>query len=292
MIELNLHKKLRSTLGEMELQFEGTIHKGEVVSLYGKSGAGKTSILRMIAGLMNPDKGKIKVFGKTWMDDSEKINLKPRKRSIGYVFQDYALFPNMSVLQNLEFALSKEANKTIISELIEIMEIGELRYQKPGTLSGGQQQRVALARALVQKPQLLLLDEALSAVDHQMRLKLQDYILQVHKAYDLTTILISHDLPEILRMTQKVFAIDQGKIIQQGTPTEVFGYSEMNGCLKVQAEILNKEFFNQEWILTALIGNQILKMTIPESQAKQLAVGDKVEIKAEDIAPQLSKRTK
>ena len=180
MIHIDLQKTLKSAHGEMNLDIKITIEKGEFVTLYGDSGAGKTSTFRMIAGLLKADSGKIRVNENTWFDASSRINLPPQKRKVGFVFQDYALFPNMTVRQNLEYALDKNQDRNIITQLIETVELGQLQNRKPETLSGGQKQRVALARALVQKPEILLLDEPMSALDSKMRLKLQDYILKVH----------------------------------------------------------------------------------------------------------------
>ena len=155
MIFLDLHKKLQGSDGELLLHIAVEIPSGSFVTLFGPSGAGKTSTLRMLAGLMEPDSGKIVVGSETWYDSAKKINLSTQKRNIGYVFQDYALFPHLTVRENLEFALKNRKESNIIDELIELTELGDLQQRKPGTLSGGQQQRVALARSLVQKPKLL-----------------------------------------------------------------------------------------------------------------------------------------
>lgn len=223
MIRLQVQKQLNAAIGKMQLDLDLDLATGQLYALYGKSGAGKTSILRMLAGLLSPDQGLIKVQDKTWFSTSDKVNLKPQKRKVGLVFQDYALFPNMSVEQNLRFALGKHQDTQIIDELIAIMELEGLRSYRPNKLSGGQQQRVALARALVQKPQLLLLDEPLSALDTEMRQKLQHYIRQAHDRYQITTILVSHNLPEVQKMADHILVIEAGKIIRQGSPSEVFG---------------------------------------------------------------------
>ena len=159
MIEIVLKKELIGAYGSMTIDIELQIEPGHVVTLYGDSGAGKTSTLRMIAGLMKPDTGRIAVDGELWYDASSNRNIPPQSRNIGFVFQDYGLFPNMSVRQNLEFGLRKQQDKTDVEELIDMMALTELQSHKPQTLSGGQKQRVALARALVQRPNLLLLDE-------------------------------------------------------------------------------------------------------------------------------------
>ena len=222
MIRFALHKKLNAASGMMFLQVKCEFESGQLVTLFGKSGVGKTSILRMLAGLMTPDAGQIIVEDATWLDTRQKINLRPQHRKVGLVFQDYALFPNMTVRENLLFALSKPQAQTFVAHLIDIVEFQTLQNRKPDSLSGGQKQRVALARALVQRPKLLLLDEPLSALDIEMRRKLQSYILKVHQEFGLTTILVSHDLSEILKMSDKVIILEEGKIIRQGSPPEVF----------------------------------------------------------------------
>jgi len=231
MISINIEKKLHGADGKMKLNLDLQIQKGQLVTLFGESGAGKTSTLRILSGLMQPEKGRIAVNGKIWFDAEKKINLKPRKRKIGYLFQDYALFPNMTVLENLEFALGKNENKTIISELIEMVELGDLQHRKPKTLSGGQQQRVALARALVQQPEILLLDEPLSALDQKIRQKLQDYIVKVHRKFNLTTILISHDEKEILKLSDWIFELKNGELQRQGFPNQIF---EKKDSIKIE----------------------------------------------------------
>ena len=201
---------------------------GKVINIFGPSGAGKTSILRMLAGLMMPDQGTIEVRGNTWFHSGNHISLRPQERRLGFIFQDYALFPNMTVKENLLYALDKGQSKSIVDELIDLIELGPLQNRYPKTLSGGQQQRVALARSVVRKPDLLLLDEPLSALDQSMRKKLQRYILDLHTKYNLTTMLVSHDMDEVFKMADVVYKIDEGKIIQFGTTEEVFAISNQN----------------------------------------------------------------
>ncbi len=189
MISFTLHKVLQSAQGQMSLDVSCELPDEKLTAIYGASGAGKTTILRMLAGLLRPDSGKIANGGDVWLDTQNETDLSAQKRKVGIVFQDYALFPNMTVKGNLEYALEKGNNKRKVQELIEIMELQQLQDRYPATLSGGQKQRVALARALVRRPQLLLLDEPLSALDTEMRARLQDHILQVHKHFKLTTIL-------------------------------------------------------------------------------------------------------
>ncbi|MGB3774705.1 MAG: ATP-binding cassette domain-containing protein, partial [Leeuwenhoekiella sp.] len=194
MIEISLRKKLNMVGDHKELQVDLNVEHSSVNTIYGPSGAGKTSTFRMLAGLMNPDRGKIVVNEKVWYDSSKNINLTPQQRNVGFMFQDYALFPNMTVRQNLEFALKNGQNKAIIEQLISIIDLDELQSRKPHELSGGQQQRVALARTLINKPDLVLLDEPLAALDKGMRYRLQQYIIKVQQEFGFTLLLISHDV--------------------------------------------------------------------------------------------------
>jgi molybdate transport system ATP-binding protein len=221
MISINVTKKLHGADGDMNLQFNTKINSGELVTLYGPSGGGKTTILRMLAGLSTPDSGTITSHERTWHDHQKKINVPPQHRNIGMVFQEFSLFPNMTVRGNLEFALKENQPKNIVEELLALTELQQLENKKPALLSGGQKQRVALARALVSKPSLLLLDEPLSALDAYMQSKLQDYILEIHRQFNLTTILVSHDLAEVIKMSKRVIIFENGIIQKDGPPLDV-----------------------------------------------------------------------
>ncbi|WP_416443041.1 sulfate/molybdate ABC transporter ATP-binding protein [Leeuwenhoekiella sp. A16] len=289
MIHIDLQKTLKSAHGEMHLDIKITIEKGQFVTLYGDSGAGKTSTFRMIAGLLKADSGKISVNEKKWFDADSRINLPPQKRKVGFVFQDYALFPNMTVRQNLEYALHKNQDETIISQLIETAELGELQNRKPETLSGGQKQRVALARALVQKPEILLLDEPMSALDSKMRLKLQDYILKVHRDFNLTTILISHEIGEIFKLSEQVFVLENGIITSNGSPDTVFGHNTLSAKFRFTGEILNIQKEEVVYILTVLIGNNLVKIIAQQSEINAFNIGDKVLVASKAFNPVIQK---
>ena len=223
MIATEIYQPLRTASGDAALDIVFTLGSGELVAFSGPSGSGKTTLLRILAGLLQPQRGKIRFFDQTWLDTVQHINLRPQERQAGIVFQDYALFPNMNVRQNLEYALQRGQDKTVIDELVAIMELEALLRQFPYQLSGGQQQRVALARALVRRPALLLLDEPLSALDSDLRARLQDYILEVHRLFKLTTILVSHDFQEIRKMADRMFRLENGRIVAEGGPEALLG---------------------------------------------------------------------
>jgi molybdate transport system ATP-binding protein len=283
MFEINVKKKLHSSQGEMLLDIALQIKKGTFLSLYGKSGAGKTTLLKILAGLVVPDEGNVKAIGETWFDKSKKIDITPQKRNIGFVFQDYALFPNMTIQQNLEFVVPHKSNKNQIKEIMDIMELTKLAPHYPSTLSGGQQQRVALARALVRKPTLLLLDEPFAALDNQMRSTLQDEITKIHKHFGLTTILISHQPADILKLSDHIVEIDHGQIVKQGKPDEIFPFYEIVGNTQLQGKVMDITENDTTFVAKIISGNQLIEITITKHQATDIKSGDEVLINSKAI---------
>lgn len=282
-------KKLNAANGHFRLEVDAEITEGNLITLYGESGAGKTSILRMLAGLLQPERGYLKVGEEVWYSAEEKINLSPQQRKIGIVFQDYALFPNMTVRQNLEFALDKNQDKRVIAELVDLIELGDLQYRRPETLSGGQKQRVALARALVRRPKLLLLDEPLSALDKAMRDKLQNYILKLHRNFNLTTFLVSHEVKEVFKMSNEVWVLKDGKITSRSTPLSLFSQTDVSGKFKFTGEVVDVEKSDVIFIITILVANNIVKVVADEREASQLSVGDEVLVASKAFNPLIQK---
>jgi putative spermidine/putrescine transport system ATP-binding protein len=197
------------------------IDKGSLVSFLGPSGCGKTTTLRMIAGFETPDGGTIQL-------DSEDITqVVPNKRDIGMVFQAYALFPNMTVRQNIAFGLKmkntpKEKLKQRVDEVLEMVRLSDTAKRFPHQLSGGQQQRIALARALAVQPRVLLLDEPLSALDAEVRVALRGEIRRIQSELAITTVYVTHDQEEALSISDKVVVMEAGVIQQVGTPEEIY----------------------------------------------------------------------
>ena len=208
MIQINVDKKLSTSQGVRNLKVDVVVPDNSLTCVFGKSGIGKTTMLRMLAGLELPQRGCIRIGEKVVYDSGRKINLSPRNRQLGFMFQDYALFPNMTVEQNILFAQEKNGNSDFADNLMEIFGITLLRKRRPHKLSGGQKQRVALARALASKPKVLLLDEPLSALDEDMRHSLQDEIMRINKLFSMTILLVSHDRKEIQRMATHVIYIE------------------------------------------------------------------------------------
>ncbi|MDI1310418.1 MAG: ATP-binding cassette domain-containing protein [Methylotenera sp.] len=289
MIKAQINKRLIGANGSFELDVELQIAKGEFVALYGPSGVGKTTLLRCLAGLEQADQANIKFNGNTWVDTRLRINLEPQLRRVGYMFQDYALFPNMTVRGNVEFALRKGSSTHRINELIELMNLGELQHQKPETLSGGQKQRVALARALASEPSLLLLDEPFSALDTEMRSRLHNEVLRLQRSLGITTIIVSHDVSEVYKLAKRVFVMEAGRIAQHGTPADVFSAGQTSGKFRFTGEILALEPMDVLYSLTVLVGNQIVRVVAMPEEALKLSVGDAVMLVSKAFNPMILK---
>ncbi len=271
----------------MDLALNLDIPPGEFVTLFGKSGAGKTTLLRLLAGLTDPDEGMLKVDGETWFDSARGINLAPQKRKTGFVFQDYALFPNMTVRGNLEFALDNPRDRVRVDELLETMGLGALQGRRPTELSGGQRQRVALARALVRQPRLLLLDEPLSALDAETRLRLQDEILRIHRSFGITTLLVSHDLGEVFKLASRVLVIERGRVARRGRPMEVFSELQVGGKFQFTGEVLAIERNDVVFAVSVLVGNRIVTVTATDEEIRELRVGDRIMLFSKAFNPML-----
>ncbi len=194
MISIDIEKKLKAYQGQQVLHVASQFATGSITKIYGPSGAGKTTFLKVIAGFINPERGKIITDGITWLDTDFKINLPPQKRIVGFVFQDYALFPNMTVLRHLEYATD---DKAWIKRLLLIGKLETFTSHKPEYLSGGQQQRLAILRALAIKPRLLLMDEPFSALDPEMKSALISDLKVLFKELGTTVLIVSHNPQEL-----------------------------------------------------------------------------------------------
>ena len=276
MIKFHLKKSIHAAEGLLTLEIGQSIAQGDFIGLYGPSGAGKTTILRMLAGLTVPDGGYIEVEDNVWYNSTKKINLSPQKRDIGMVFQDFALFPNMTVRENIAFAVPAQQDKKLVAELLDIVRLGEFAGRYPQTLSGGQQQRVAMARALAKKPKILLLDEPLSSLDRETRFKLQDEILKIHQYYGLTTILVSHDHKELSRLCNRVLEIKGGKVSREGIPSAFFDEQETPIQLSGTVKLMIPQLAGYRVELETA-GKQMVVLTVKEPDFK---TGDSIIIDA------------
>ena len=201
--------------------FSLDVEKGSFTTLLGPSGCGKTTLLRLISGFLEPQQGEIE------LDGVNQKGIEPNKRKIGMVFQDYALFPHMTVRKNIEFGLKlnkdtkAEADKKI-SQIAETLNLEDLLERYPDELSGGQQQRVALARALVLNPQVLLMDEPLSSLDSKLRERVREELRAVQQKLKITTVYVTHDQEEALSLSDKIAVINNGRLLQYGTPRDLY----------------------------------------------------------------------
>lgn len=220
-INVDIEKKLGNFL--LKVKFEAG---NETLALLGASGCGKSMTLKCIAGIEKPDKGKIIMDGVTLFDSEKRIHLPPQKRRTGLLFQNYALFPNMTVEQNINAgakrAGSARKQNEVVRKMMECFEITELAKHYPNQLSGGQQQRVALARLLVSEPEILLLDEPFSALDSHLRLRLEQEVREVINAFGKTVLLVSHDRDEVFRMCDTIALMYNGKIDKIGQKEEIY----------------------------------------------------------------------
>ena len=284
MIELNCKKSLNGADGKFELDVNLNVKKGEFVALYGKSGSGKTTLLRLIAGFETPDSGAIKAGGKTLFEG--KNFAPPQSRNIGFLFQDYALFPNMNVMKNLLFA-NNDLN--LAHKLLDLVEMSSLENAAISQLSGGQKQRAALARALMRKPEILLLDEPLSALDNAMREKLQDYLAKIHAEFNMTTVLVSHDVAEIYKLASKVFVLENGKIAHVGSPSEIFLRHSGSQKFSLPAKILEISKRDAIYVAVVLVGQQLCEVALSAAEAANLRSDDEAVLSAKAFGLNLQK---
>ncbi|QJD95598.1 ATP-binding cassette domain-containing protein [Mucilaginibacter robiniae] len=273
MIKISVRKKLHLAHGSSMLSVDAELPAQAFTALYGPSGAGKTTLLKIIAGLLQPEEGIIEVNGETWLNTHRKINMPIQKRSIGFVFQDFALFPNMTVRENLLYALPNRKQTDVIESLLTKVHLKNLANRKPDTLSSGQKQRVALIRALMRKPQLLLLDEPLSALDDAMRQHLQQELTSFYQEYGMNVLIVSHHLPEIIKLSNQVLQLEGGQLIKAGTPDMLFNLEQNPDQLQLIGEVLSVD----EQQVKLWVEHSMISIPLSDNTALWKA-GDKVTI--------------
>ena len=281
MIEIKINKPLHGSNGTMNLDIDLNINKGEFVALSGLSGSGKTTLLRILAGLENAT-GTLKIDNEYWLN--EKYSKDSQKRDIGFVFQDYALFPNFTVLQNLLYV---KKDKELAKHLLDMTDMYELKDRYSNSLSGGQKQRVSLCRALMNKPKLLLMDEPLSALDPQMRTKLQNEILTLHKEFNTTTIMVSHDPSEMYRLASRVLVLDYGKIVNDGLPKDILLKTKGSQKFSFEGELLDIVRVDVIDIAIISIGQQLVEIVLTKEESKTLKIGQKVNVSTKAFTPNI-----
>lgn len=292
-IHVRFYKTLLGNKGKFHLEIDKHINFGEFIALFGKSGAGKTSILRILSGLDSVEQGYIRVGDEVWLDSQKGIHLAPQKRHIGFVFQNYALFPHLNVYENICFGLKNKQDRIFADELIALMDLQPLKKAHIHQLSGGQSQRVALARTLTSRPTLLLLDEPFSALDNIMAQTLQNKLKTIHQHFNLTTLLVSHNLSEIFALTSRTFVLNRGKIVREGNNEEVFlsenAVSQKSTTFTLTGEILDIRFGEQSCLLQVLCNHQILSIPYDINAAKAFGQGEQVLITQALLSPQIHK---
>jgi len=281
MIKLNIKKELHGSVGKMLLEVDLKINSKEFITLSGVSGSGKTTVLRILAGLEEAD-GEIIVDDEIWLNN--KIKKPIQKRDIGFVFQDYVLFPNLSVMGNLLYVTK---DKNLAKELLDLTHMYELRNRYPNSLSGGQKQRVSLCRALMKRPKILLLDEPLSALDPQMRVKLQNDILMLHKEFDITSIMVSHDPSEMYKLSSRVLVMSNGKIVEDGKPKDILLKTKGSQKFSFEGELLDITKIDVINVAIVAIGQQIVEVVISEKEAQNLEIGQIVNVSTKAFNPNL-----
>lgn len=285
--EIKLKKSLVSAATSLQIDVELSASSQSFIALTGPSGSGKTTLLRMLAGLASPDDGRLVFAGDVWFDRASRIQCSTRMRSIGFVFQDYALFPHLNVRQNIEYGLTQRDSRWV-DELLSLVELGDQQGHKPQQLSGGQKQRVALARALARRPRLLLLDEPLSALDAALRVRLHDLLAELHQRLRLVTIMVTHDLGDIFRLAHQVWVIDGGRISEVGTPQQVFLKHRTPGKFNLHARVLAIRREDVVYVLSLLVsGNEIVDVLASADEVANLHVGATIVVASNAFSPLL-----
>ena len=239
-------------LGKFHLDMRFGSESGKTTVLLGESGSGKSTVLRLLAGLLKPDEGHFVLDDETYVDTAQHFEVPPQERPIGYVFQEYVLFPHLSVFDNVAFGLrmqriSRQVIRQSVGEALEQVHLVGYDDRRPSQLSGGQQQRVAIARALALKPQLLLLDESLAALDIQTRREVEQELRQILSKLQLTTVMVSHQYIDALLFGHQIIVLDHGKVIQQGSHLDLLLHpqspyiAEMVGVNLLKGEVVSTD---------------------------------------------------
>ncbi|WP_407420753.1 sulfate/molybdate ABC transporter ATP-binding protein [Methanobrevibacter sp.] len=291
MLKVNIHKELKEF--DLDVEFE---LKNKILGILGPSGCGKSMTLKSIAGIEDPDEGVVSLVideETTYFDSDKKINLKPQQRNVGYLFQNYALFPNMTVEENIGIGVSKDNQEKIVPEMIKRFHLEGLEKRYPRQLSGGQQQRVALARIMAYSPDVILLDEPFSAMDTFLKEQLRIELANSLKDFDGFTILVTHNRDEAFQFCDELIILDEGKIIAKGNTYEIFEnpkkvqVARLTGCKNIsEIEIIDDYHLkSQDWGLTFEVSEKITpNITHIGIRAHDFSAAEKDEVNAFDTA--------
>jgi len=267
-LKISVQKRFKGFFLDVEFSSDA-----KVTALFAPSGSGKSLTLQAVAGLVKPDRGRIEVNGRLFFDSERGVNLPPQRRRVGYLFQDYALFPHMTVIDNVRFGSDDEK---LVKELLKILEIEEIRDKFPSEISGGQKQRVALARALATRPNILLLDEPFSALHKELKLSLYREIKKIQELFGVPIILVSHDIDEVFELADFLVVMEKGRVVQTGEPFNVF----MNPLNLRVAKLLGHRSFLRGEVVS--IGRRYIGVklrsgvTLRCRKREGVGVGDKV----------------
>ena len=275
-LKVDIYKKLGSF--ELSVSFET---ENEVMALFGASGCGKSTILKCVAGILKPDRGHIILDGKTLFDSEKRINLTPQQRNVGYLFQQYALFPNMTVEQNIACGIHGKKDAERIANVVKAMHLEGMEKKYPSQLSGGQQQRTALARILIGEPDILMLDEPFSALDTHLRYQMEQEVKQVIKKFGKSTLLVSHDSDEVYRLSDRVAVMRDGLIEKIGDKKTIFMDPEtINGAILTGYRNMSKvrvlsvgRVFAEDWETELSVNGDTTGVTHVAARSEKFQIG-------------------
>lgn len=264
---ISLFHQFSTLYGVQKIEANLNLDRGDFVSISGISGSGKTTFLKILSGLIQPVNGDI-IFGdQRWLDTQRGFLLSPQKRKIGMVFQDYALFPNMNVLDNIKFAAGSELEESYLHDILDALGLTHLLTRFTYQLSGGQQQRVAIARAIISKPQLLLMDEPFSALDEALKKSVQSFIYEIHQKYFFTTLIVNHQISDIKAFSNKFLKFEEEKLVAY--------HPKMEYDFTVEGIILSKESSDLGMLrVTVSYNGNTYQIPMPAKEAGKLNVGD------------------
>lgn len=274
--------RIKKRWGGFGLDVNFEIPHEKVTALFGPSGSGKSSILRLISGLERADGGMIHKGEEVWYDESKAINILPQQRSVGFVFQDYALFPHVTVERNVAYGIKEKKRLKEAKDLLSLVGLSGYEHFYPAQLSGGQKQRVALVRALARRPDILLLDEPLSALDWETRRQLQEDLKRIIKQLCITTLYVTHDVTEVYKLADYVIVLEAGKVVKQGIPEEIFMGRRLSTRIQIAGKVVDIESDAIMAAVTVLHEGQYFKTLIDTEEVRRLnlRIGDDVVIGA------------
>lgn len=277
-INVKLAKEFAGSDFRLDVDF--SIPARKITVVFGPSGSGKSTILRLLAGLERIAEGRIIHDGKAWFDSGQGINLSPQERPVGFLFQDLALFPHMTVRENVAYGLERGKVEGRVDELLAMTELAGLEMRYPDELSGGQKQRLAFIRALAREPKLLLLDEPFSALDSTVKKRLYDEIITLQNRLSFTAVIVTHDIAEAYRLAEHSVVLKEGRVTREGSPEEVFLGKTLSTRIQIPAKVIAMESDEIHTLLTVEEGRRTFRVFVDNDEAGNIAVGDEVVVAA------------